>query len=116
MRKISCVFIVILILGICSCEEYVHRKKIENLVKEWTNKTMVFVPEIPCISVMQDTICSCISNKPYKILLYTDAKGCESCKLQPNKWKQVIEEADSTLSELLSSISILKMRVIYYMY
>jgi hypothetical protein len=87
MKKIISLFSIILILGICSsCEEYVHRKKIESLVKEWTGKTIVFVTEIPCISVMQDTICPCISNKPYKILLYTDAKGCESCKLQPNKW------------------------------
>jgi hypothetical protein len=101
MKSIIYLFIIILILGTSSCEEYVHRKKVENLVKEWTGKTIVFDPEIPCISVMQDTV-SCISDKPYKILLYTDAKGCESCKMQPGKWKPVIEEADSTLFGLLS--------------
>jgi hypothetical protein len=31
-----------------------------------------------------------------------DAKGCESCKMQPNMWMQIIREADSTLSDVLS--------------
>jgi hypothetical protein len=70
MKKSIYLFAIILILGICSCEKYVQHKKVENLVKEWTGKTIVFDTEIPCISVMQDTICSNINNKPYKIRMH----------------------------------------------
>jgi hypothetical protein len=98
---ITYLFAGILILGICSCEEYARRKKVNYIVKEWTGKTIVFDPEIPCMSIMQDTIYPSPNNKPYKILLYVDAKGCASCKIQTEKWKSIIEEADSTLSGLL---------------
>jgi hypothetical protein len=105
MKKIVCLLTVIMNLGIlCSCETYVNRKKAEKIVKEWVNRTIVF-PPVPCISVMQDTIIhSCINNnnnKLYKILLYVNAKGCESCKMQPNMWMQMIKE-DSILSNVLS--------------
>jgi hypothetical protein len=102
---VAYLFAVVLISGVCSCEGYVRRKKADNLVKEWTGKTILFDREITCGSVMPDTpdtICSRINNRPYKILLYLDAKGCASCKIQTEKWKSIIAEADSTLPGLLS--------------
>jgi hypothetical protein len=102
-KTVKILILIVLSLSICSCEAYINRKKAEKIAKEWIGKTIVFPPDIPCISVMQDTMLHLrMDNKPYKLLLYVNAKGCESCRIQPNMWVPLIKEADSTLSNVLS--------------
>jgi hypothetical protein len=90
-------FIFFLILPVLfSCKKDVHKQTIEQVVNEWTGKTVEFPKEdILCKVMGRDTLAPELFQKPYKILLYVDSTGCTSCKLRMPEWKRIIEEADS---------------------
>lgn len=70
--------------------------KISELVKEWSNKKIIY-PDHICFTVFgKDTISQdSIPNSKYSIITYVDSLGCMSCKLQLRKWKAFILEIDS---------------------
>ena len=39
-----------------------------------------------------------LADADYKVVTYIDSVGCTSCKLQLPRWKQFMQEVDSTLN------------------
>jgi hypothetical protein len=90
-------FVVTLILCFSACK---NRKLIEvqHVVDEWIGKTIKFPENPKCYVFGKDTIanmCGDLYRKEYKILLYVDSTGCNSCRLRLFEWKQLIAEADT---------------------
>jgi hypothetical protein len=79
-----------------SCKKYQKTVKLEHIVKEWTNKTILF-PNIASTYIddkdsLKNVSISNMDTKNYKILLYIDSTGCTSCKLRLHVWKTYIEQ------------------------
>lgn len=66
-----------------------------KVVKEWQGKEVVF-PKEPVFTIFgQDTVDFSYQNADYKVVSYVDTIGCLSCKLQLDKWKEIIHRIDS---------------------
>ena len=50
----------------------------------------------------KDTVAFSLSDADYKVVTYIDSVGCTSCKLQLPRWKQFMQEVDSTLNRPVS--------------
>ena len=46
----------------------------------------------------KDTVDFSLADTDYKVVTYIDSVGCTSCKLQLPRWKQFMQEVDSTLN------------------
>lgn len=78
--------------------------RIENLVRKWINKEVLF-PEHPVFTrFTTDTVSYTIPDSEYKVLMYVDSTGCISCKLQLLKWKKFMSEVDSLSNEEVSFV------------
>lgn len=74
-----------------------HKKKyIADTVFEWTNKKIIFPPNVQTKIMGRDTICNDLLAKPIKILVFIDSSGCAACKLNLYDWYQKIK----SLSEI----------------
>ena len=87
-------FSLLLVVVFYSCRP-TQEKKIENLVREWQGKTIVF-PKNSIFTVFgRDTVDFAFASDRPKVLMYVDTLGCISCKLQLAKWKEWIRQVDS---------------------
>jgi hypothetical protein len=87
-----------------SCGDYKTRKDVENIAQQWIGKTVILPEDIICSFGGKDTLttyCKELYDKDFKILLYSDSSGCNSCKLKLFLWKNVMQEADSLFAEKL---------------
>lgn len=83
-----------LIAACLSCQNK-KEKQVEQLVKEWNNKEILF-PENPVFTRFgTDTTSFAIPKTDYKVVIFADSIGCVSCKLQLTKWKEFMTEVDS---------------------
>ncbi len=89
------VFILLGVLILFSCKKGDQIQTIEQVVEEWTGKTVILPDKFDCKVMGQDTLASDLFQKPYKVLLYVDSMGCTSCKLRMPEWRKIIKEADS---------------------
>jgi hypothetical protein len=89
MKKTISIFFLFLVL--LSCKKDDRKQNIEQVVKEWSGKTVVFPKDVQCKVMGRDTLVTELFQKPYKILLYVDSTGCTSCKLRMPEWKKIIK-------------------------
>ena len=90
------VFYLAIGLSLCSCSRRnTTKKKIEEMVKSWQEKEIIFPEGLIFTKHGKDTIGYNIPASEYKIILYVDSVGCTECKLQLHKWKEFITEVDS---------------------
>lgn len=76
------------------CKE-TYKERLTRLVTEWQSKEITF-PENPVFTVFAtDTVGYEILSSRHKVLVYVDSLGCTSCKLQLDRWKQLISYTDS---------------------
>lgn len=65
------------------------------IVKEWYGKEVKF-PDHPVFTLYgKDTVDYSIPKSPYKVLVYVDSSGCVDCKLQLQKWQELIKYTNS---------------------
>lgn len=100
IKNASTIFIMCIIFY--SCKNNTSSIEIEEVIKEWAEKDILFPKGLNCISMNKDTTCISPSSTPYKILVYTDSIGCTSCKLQLYKWNKLIEEAKKEMQDLVN--------------
>ena len=86
---------IIVAFALFSCKKDKTKDDIIQVVAEWTGKKIVFPEGIPCQLPGKDTFCIDPSNQNYKIMLYVDSTGCNSCRLRLAEWKQLISEVDA---------------------
>ena len=90
------VFYLAIGLSLCSCSRRnTTKKKIEEMIKSWQGKEIIFPEELIFTKYGKDTVKYNISVSDYKIIMYVDSVGCTECKLQLHKWKEFITEVDS---------------------
>lgn len=77
-----------------SCKEN-KKEEISQLVKEWQGKEILFPQKMIFTHNTTDTVDYVIPQSSYKVLIYVDSLGCTSCKLQLNKWKELVAYTDS---------------------
>lgn len=77
-----------------SCKQS-KKEEISHLVKEWQGKEILFPESMIFSRYATDTVDYAIPQSNYKVLIYIDSMGCTSCKLQLNKWKELVAYTDS---------------------
>lgn len=78
-----------------SCKE-TEAEKAVRIVKEWSNKEIIF-PQSPIFTIYaKDTVDVNYLEPSYKIISYVDSVGCMQCKLQLSAWKKFIADILST--------------------
>ncbi|MDR2233767.1 MAG: DUF1573 domain-containing protein [Tannerella sp.] len=92
------VFILVVSFWVCfpSCRENSRRDVAAKIIAEWTGREIQFPAGIPCQSSGRDTVCIDPHHPAtYKIMLYVDSTGCNTCRMKISVWKQLMAEADS---------------------
>ena len=93
MRYLCLIWVLVLF---SSCKES-EKEKIARLVEEWEGKEILFPARSIFTIQGKDTVDFSLADTDYKVVTYIDSVGCTSCKLQLPRWKQFMQEVDSTL-------------------
>ena len=94
MRYLYLIWVLVLF---SSCKES-EKEKIARLVEEWEGKEILFPARSVFTIQGKDTVNFSFVDADYKVVTYIDSVGCTSCKLQLPRWKQFMQEVDSTLN------------------
>lgn len=86
--------IVLLAYFLVSCQESIKERS-TRLIKEWEGKVIRFPVRSVFTVIGRDTVDFDFMDAKYKVVTYIDSTGCVSCKLQLNRWKQLIAKIDS---------------------
>ena len=79
---------------LASCQES-NKEAMLRLVNEWNGKEIKF-PSCSVFTIQgKDTVDFPFMDADYKVVTYVDSAGCISCKLQLNRWKELVAEVDS---------------------
>ena len=79
---------------LASCQES-NKEAMLRLVNEWNGKEIKFPAHSVFTIQGKDTVDFPYKGADYKVVTYVDSAGCTSCKLQLNRWKELVEEVDS---------------------
>ena len=106
--KFACPIWVLISLILCSCTGS-RKKQYTDLLQGWMNREI----QIPANSVFtvlaRDTVGFPVQGD-YRILTYVDSVGCLSCKLQLDRWKELMEDGGFSGVDFLFFFSSEKMR------
>ena len=83
------IFLILLTMLCFSCHS--RKQEIDQMIKEWNNKTVIFPLSLQAKVYGKDTNAYELLNKKYKILLHVDSTGCSPCKLGLYSWAKLIE-------------------------
>lgn len=94
MKRIALCMLLILI-GLSSCNKRKSDNELLPIVQEWYGKEIKF-PDNPVFTLYgKDTVDYSIPQSAYKVLVYVDTTGCVDCKLQLQRWKELIDYTNS---------------------
>ena len=79
---------------LASCQES-NKEAMLRLVNEWNGKEIKFPAHSVFTIQGKDTVDFPYKGADYKVVTYVDSAGCTSCKLQLNRWKDLVAEVDS---------------------
>lgn len=87
----------IILLSFCifSCDS--REKQYSDLLEEWIDRE-INIPSNMVFTVLVDDTVNFGIDGNYKILTYVDSIGCVSCKLQLNRWKELM--ADTKMDDV----------------
>lgn len=93
--KRHCYLILLILIASLSCSKQKSDTELLQIVKEWYGKEIKF-PDRPVFTLYgKDTVDYSIPQSTYKVLVYVDSTGCVDCKLQLQKWQELIEYTNS---------------------
>lgn len=90
-------YLILVLALFSSCKES-EKDKIARLVEEWEGKEILFPTHSFFTIQGKDTVDFSFADTDYKVVTYIDSVGCTSCKLQLPRWKQFMQEVDSTVN------------------
>ena len=93
-----CLCLLLCVLALFSSCKESEKDKIARLVEEWEGKEILFPARSVFTIQGKDTVNFSFVDADYKVVTYIDSVGCTSCKLQLPRWKQFMQEVDSTLN------------------
>ena len=106
MKIICSIWTVFVIL--CSCANS-QKKQYTDLLQDWMNRE-IQIPDNPVFTVLARDTVDFPMQADYKILTYVDSVGCLSCKLQLDRWKELMEDGGFSGVDFLFFFSPEKMR------
>ncbi len=77
-----------------SCHDK-RKEEISQLVSAWQGKEIRFPQEMVFTLFTTDTVAYRMPQSAHKVLVFVDSVGCTSCKLQLQRWKELIQYTDS---------------------
>ena len=77
-----------------SCHDK-RKEEITQLVSAWQGKEIRFPQEMVFTLFTTDTVAYRMPQSVHKVLVFVDSVGCTSCKLQLQRWKELIQYTDS---------------------
>lgn len=87
--------VLLFLLLFVSCKKSDSTDQVVRIVSAWQGKEVLF-PNNPVFTIYgQDTVSYNFRNADYKVVSYVDSVGCLSCKLQLDKWTNIIHRIDS---------------------
>ncbi len=92
MKKLYLLLVVVVCF--CSCQES-REEAMLRLVNEWNGKEIKFPTRSVFTVQGKDTVDFEFKDADYKVVTYIDSVGCTSCKLQLDRWKELVAEVDS---------------------
>lgn len=93
--KRHCYLIILILIASLSCSKQKSDTELLQIVKKWYGKEIKF-PDRPVFTLYgKDTVDYSIPQSTYKVLVYVDSTGCVDCKLQLQKWQELIEYTNS---------------------
>lgn len=93
--KLKNLLLFLILTLLVSCKQTSNADKVVQVVQAWQGREVLF-PGNPVFTIYgQDTIDYNFRNADYKVVSYVDSVGCLSCKLQLDKWKDIIHRIDS---------------------
>ena len=102
--RIKIEFWMMSLVAFASCKNNANTNMISNIVREWQGKEVLF-PDNPVFTIYGlDTVDYKFRTADYKVVSYVDSVGCLSCKLQLDKWKDVIRRIDSVADVRVSFV------------
>ena len=106
--RLTCFVWIVVSFILYSCTDS-RKKQYTDLLQDWMNREI----QIPANSVFtvlaRDTV-DFPMQADYKILTYVDSVGCLSCKLQLDRWKELMEDGGFSGVDFLFFFSPEKMR------
>ena len=106
--KFACPIWILMFLILCSCTES-RKKQYTDLLQEWMDRE-IRIPDNPVFTVLARDTVDFPMQADYKILTYVDSVGCLSCKLQLDRWKELMEDGGFSGVDFLFFFSPEKMR------
>lgn len=106
--KFACPIWILMFLILCSCTES-RKKQYTDLLQEWMDRE-IQIPDNPVFTVLARDTVDFPMQADYKILTYVDSVGCLSCKLQLDRWKELMEDGGFSGVDFLFFFSPEKMR------
>ncbi len=106
--KFACPIWILMFLILCSCTES-RKKQYTDLLQEWMDRE-IQIPDNPVFTVLARDTVDFPMQEDYKILTYVDSVGCLSCKLQLDRWKELMEDGGFSGVDFLFFFSPEKMR------
>ena len=86
-----------------------QKKQYTDLLQDWMNRE-IQIPDNPVFTVLARDTVDFPMQADYKILTYVDSVGCLSCKLQLDRWKELMEDGGFSGVDFLFFFSPEKMR------
>lgn len=93
--KLKNLTLLLVLALLASCKQTSNADMVAQVVQAWQGREVLF-PDNPVFTIYgQDTVGYNFRNADYKVVSYVDSVGCLSCKLQLDKWKEIIHRIDS---------------------
>ena len=93
--KLKNLTLLLVLALLASCKQTSNADKVAQVVQAWQGREVLF-PDNPIFTIYgQDTVDYNFRNADYKVVSYVDSVGCLSCKLQLDRWKDIIHRIDS---------------------
>lgn len=94
------IFLLLMVFSI-SCSK---KDPTENIIREWTNKKIIFPNSLNWVVFDRDTVCNDLFSQKYKVLIYKDSSFCNECSLHLSEWKSLQNDLNE---ENLKNVSFL---------
>lgn len=84
-----------------SCKKDSKREFSEQ-INHWMGRQIEYPNDMVFVKFAKDTVAFPFEKSDYKVLVYVDSTGCTSCKLQLQKWKNLMAQTDSLIDKQVS--------------
>lgn len=91
----------VLLFCLLSCKKD-GKRELSEQINHWMGRQIEYPNDMVFVKFAKDTVAFPFEKSDYKVLVYVDSTGCTSCKLQLQKWKNLMAQTDSLIDKQVS--------------